>query len=176
MQASGESENSQGADFAGQKPPSRWVRLAAAILPVLVAWAIAGIATTPGMAWYQALERPFFTPPDWLFGPVWTVLYLAMMVAAWRVLGLQPSRPRHRAMTLFYLQLGFNALWSIAFFTLQSPPFGLIVIAVLLALILATIVAFRPLDRIAAWLMVPYAIWVAYASALNLGILVLAMP
>lgn len=79
-------------------------------------------------------------------------------------------------MTLFYLQLGFNALWSIAFFTLQSPPFGLIVIAVLLALILATIVAFRPLDRIAAWLMVPYAIWVAYASALNLGILVLAMP
>jgi len=176
VQVSSESETSQGADFVGKKPPSRWVRLAAAILPVLAAWAVAGIATAPGMAWYQELERPFFTPPDWLFGPVWTVLYLAMMVAAWRVLGLQPSRPRHRAMTLFYLQLCFNALWSIAFFTLQSPPFGLIVIAVLLALILAMIVAFRPLDRIAAWLMVPYALWVAYASALNLGIVVLALP
>jgi benzodiazapine receptor len=151
-------------------------RLAAAILPVIIAWGIAGLATTPGMTWYQELERPFFTPPDWLFGPVWTILYLAMMVAAWRVLGCAPSRRKHRAMTLFYLQLVFNALWSVAFFTAQSPAFGLIVIAILLALILAMIVAFRPLDRIAAWLMVPYGVWVAYASALNLGIVVLALP
>jgi benzodiazapine receptor len=176
VQVSGDSENGQGADFVGQAPPSRWIRLAAAILPVLAAWAIAGLATAPGTAWYQGLERPFFTPPDWLFAPVWTILYIAMMVAAWRVLGAPPSRRKRRALGIFYLQLCFNALWSIAFFTLQSPPFGLIVIAILLALILAMIVAFRPLDRIAAWLMVPYGVWVAYASALNLGIVVLALP
>ncbi len=151
-------------------------RLAAAILPVIIAWGLAALATMPGLTWYQELERPFFTPPDWLFGPVWTILYLAMMVAAWRVLGCEPSRLKRRALVLFYVQLGFNALWSVAFFTLQNPPFGLIVIAVLLALILAMIIAFRSLDRLAAWLMVPYALWVAYAGALNLGIVVLALP
>ncbi|MCC5979889.1 MAG: tryptophan-rich sensory protein [Salinarimonas sp.] len=152
------------------------MRLAAAILPVVAAWGFAALATTPGTAWFQTLEKPFFNPPNWVFGPVWTLLYLAMIYAAWRILGLPASRRRQRALVLFYVQLGFNALWSVAFFTLQSPGFGLVVIAILLALILAMIVAFRPLDRVAAWLMVPYALWVAYASALNLGIVVLALP
>jgi benzodiazapine receptor len=176
LQMSPVSENARAEAAHEQAPPSRWLRLAAAILPVIAAWGIAGLATTPGTAWYQGLDRPFFTPPDWLFGPVWTILYIAMMVAAWRVLGAPPSRRKRRAMGIFYLQLAFNALWSIAFFTLQSPVSGVLVIAALLALILAMIVAFRPLDRIAAWLMVPYAVWVAYASALNLGIVVLALP
>ena len=171
-----ESENTRSEADPAQASPSRGARLAAAILPVLAAWGVAGLATAPGTAWYQGLERPFFTPPDWLFGPVWTILYIAMMVAAWRILGAPPARRKRRAMGIFYLQLCFNALWSIAFFTLQSPVAGVLVIGLLLALILAMIVAFLPLDRIAAWLMVPYAIWVAYASALNLGIVVLALP
>lgn len=151
------------------------LRLAASAGPVILAWASAGLATAPGSEWYRSLEQPSFAPPGWVFGPVWTLLYVGMIIAAWRLLGLEASRERTRALVLFYAQLLLNALWSFAFFAFQSPAAGLVVLAALTALVLAAIRVFAPLDRTAALLFVPYAAWVVFASALNLGILVLAV-
>jgi len=151
------------------------LRLAASAGPVIAAWAIAGLATAPGTEWYRTLEQPSFAPPGWVFAPVWTVLYLAMIVVAWRLLGLPPSRARTGALALFYGQLVLNAFWSVAFFTFQSPVAGLVVLTALTACVLAAIYAFAQLDRASSLLFTPYAAWVAFASALNLGIVVLAL-
>ncbi|MCG6121753.1 MAG: tryptophan-rich sensory protein [Microvirga sp.] len=156
------------------EPMSPLLRLAAAAGPVVAAWAIAGLATAPGTEWYRDLPQPSFAPPGWVFAPVWTLLYLAMIAVAWRLLGLEPSRERSRALALFYGQLVLNALWSVAFFTFQSPVAGLVVLAALTACVLAAIRVFAPLDRTSSLLFTPYAAWVVFASALNLGIVVLA--
>lgn len=150
------------------------LRLAAAAGPVALAYAVAALGTAPGTEWYRSLEQPSFAPPGWAFGPVWTLLYAAMIVAGWRLLGLPASPGRTRALALFYAQLVFNAFWSVAFFTFQSPAAGLVVLCALTALVLAAIRIFHPLDRAASLLFVPYAAWVVFASALNLGIVVLA--
>jgi translocator protein len=147
-------------------------RLLLAIVPVLAAAGLGSLATTPNIpTWYRGLEKPFFTPPDWVFGPVWTALYALMALAVFRVLGTPAGLPdRRAALTAFSVQLALNAAWSWAFFALRSPLAGLLVIVPLLGAILVTIRLFRPLDRIAAWCLVPYAVWVAYATALNLAI------
>ncbi|MBV1703207.1 MAG: tryptophan-rich sensory protein [Hyphomicrobiales bacterium] len=144
---------------------------AAAAIPVVLAAAAGNFATIPNLApWYAGLVKPGFNPPNWLFGPVWTVLYLAMMVAAWRVLRIGPTRA---AIAAFAFQLVLNAAWSFAFFGGHSPGFGLVVILALDAAVLATIAAFARLDRAAALLLVPYAAWIAFATALNAAIWIL---
>jgi translocator protein len=144
-------------------------RLALAILPAIAASAMGGLVTAPNIpGWYAALVKPSFNPPNWIFGPVWTVLYIMMAYAAFRVLSLPSSTPgRSRALILFFVQMALNALWSVAFFGANSTVLGLVVIIPLLGMILATIVAFRPLDRVAALLLVPYAAWVSFATILN---------
>lgn len=142
------------------------------ILCTLVA--IAGSAVTqpriPG--WYADLQKPFFTPPNAAFGPVWTLLYALMAFAAWRV--WRSAGPgRRTALFVFFAQLAFNLSWSFVFFGLRSPAGGLAVILVLEALIVWMIVLFWRIDRAAGLTMVPYALWVAYATALNLAILIL---
>ncbi len=156
----------------GRGPMPPLTRAAAAFLPVLLAAALASVATQPNIpTWYAGLEKPAFTPPNWVFAPVWSLLYLAMAAAAWRILSLPDKRPERRAaLTAFYIQLALNAAWSFAFFAAHSPLAGLFVIAGLLAAILWTIRRFALLDRLSAWLLVPYAAWVAYASALNVAI------
>lgn len=154
-------------------PLSIWPRLAAAVLPVLAAWGAASLGTPSGMAWYQALDKPVFTPPGWVFGPAWTVLYAIMIYVAWRLLGLAPSRGRTRALVIFYVQLVLNAAWSFAFFYAQSPIAGLVVIAALTACVLAAIVAFRKVDRLGGMLFIPYALWLFFAGAINLGVVIL---
>jgi tryptophan-rich sensory protein len=151
-------------------PPVR--RAMAAVLPVALAALLATLATRPNIpTWYAGLEKPGFTPPNWVFGPVWTILYVLMAAAAWRILSLPRARPgRRAALTAFFVQLALNAAWSFAFFAAHSPGTGLAVIGALMAAILATIRLFWPLDRGAAWLLVPYAAWVAYAAALNASI------
>jgi len=157
---------------ASTPEPSLLRRLALALLPVIAAAALGNLITAPNIpAWYAALNKPGFTPPNWLFGPVWTALYAGMAYAAFRVLSLpQSTEGRRGALILFFAQLALNAAWSWAFFGLRSPLAGLVVILPLLALILATIRAFAPLDRVAGLLLVPYAAWVAYATALNIAI------
>ncbi|NDV41702.1 TspO/MBR family protein [Flagellimonas sediminis] len=118
--------------------------------------------------WYVTLNKPGFTPPNSLFAPVWTVLYILMGVSA----GIVWSKGYHHiwvktALYHFVFQLLFNALWSIVFFGLKNPLLGLVVILILLTLIMLTIRWFRVISKPAALLLVPYLLWVAFASALN---------
>ncbi len=120
--------------------------------------------------WYPLLEKPAWTPPNWVFAPAWITLYLMMAVAAWMVWRLFGFRGAAWALGLFGLQLVFNVAWSVLFFGLQRPGLAFADIALLWVLILATCLAFWQLDRTAGWLLVPYLVWVAYAAALNFAI------
>jgi benzodiazapine receptor len=122
-----------------------------------------GFLTAPG-PWYEALAKPSFNPPNWLFGPAWTILYVLIAIAGWRIWERERSG---RAMQLWGLQLALNFLWSPVFFALHQIGLALLVVLLLLAAILAFIAVAWNRDRIAAWLFVPYAAWVAFASALN---------
>jgi translocator protein len=128
-----------------------------------------GYLTAPG-EWYARLAKPAFNPPGWIFGPVWTVLYVLIAVVGWRVW------QRDRAgwpMKLWWTQLALNFLWSPVFFAAHQIGLALLVILVLLAAILAFIATAWRQDRVAAWLFVPYAAWVAFASVLNGSIWIL---
>jgi benzodiazapine receptor len=140
-------------------------------LSLVVALA-AGAVTRPAIAsWYAGLAKPFFTPPNWLFGPAWTVLYILIAVAGWRIWRTPESASRRWALVAYGLQLALNCAWSFLFFGARNPLLGLIDILALEAAILWTLSLFARLDRPAAWLMLPYALWVAYATALNAAIL-----
>lgn len=148
--------------------------LAMAFGAVIAVATLGGLATATGVdTWYRAIPKPSWTPPDALFGPVWTALYAANAVAAWRV-WLAAGPWARGALTLFGAQLALNLGWSVLFFGLRSPTIALVDIVVLLGLILATIVAFARHDRLAALLLVPYLAWVAFAGALNAAIVALA--
>lgn len=152
--------------------PSPWSRSAIAILPVIAASLFGQWATYPNLApWYTGLVKPSFNPPNWIFAPVWTILYILMAYSVWRILKV-PGRDtdRQTALTLFFLQVVLNALWSWSFFGLNNPLAGLLDIVPQFLLILATIVAFRRLDALAALCLVPLAAWVGFASVLNFAI------
>ncbi len=143
----------------------------ASILVCQAAGFVGSIFTAPAIPiWYKGLAKPSFTPPDRVFAPVWTVLFLLMGIAlflVWRV-GLRDERVR-KGMVIFGIQLLLNVSWSIAFFGFRSPLAGLIVIAVLWAAILVTIFDFFRISRVAGALLVPYIVWVSYAAILNLS-------
>jgi benzodiazapine receptor len=145
---------------------------AALAVATVTAASIAGqIATFPNLApWYASLEKPAFNPPNWIFAPVWTTLFALMAFALWRVLRVRASEPRRIALILFFIQLVLNAAWSWLFFGAHSPGLGLIDIVPQLAIIVMTIIAFGRLDRLAAWCLVPLAVWVAFATLLNFSI------
>ncbi|MDF1587314.1 TspO/MBR family protein [Marinimicrococcus flavescens] len=125
------------------------------------------ITSTTVDGWYQTLAKPPFNPPDWLFAPVWTTLFVLMAVAAWRVWLQPPSPDRQWGLRLYGLQLAFNLGWSFLFFGLMAPAAALIEIVWLLALIAATGWLFTRADRVAGLLFVPYLAWVAFAALLN---------
>jgi benzodiazapine receptor len=145
---------------------------ALAIIAVAIASAVGQLATYPNLApWYAGLVKPSFNPPNWVFAPVWTTLYVLMAFAVWRILRLpEASAERRFALTLFFLQLALNAAWSWMFFGAHNPLLGAINIVPQLFVILATVVAFHRLDRIAAWCLVPLVTWVAFAGFLNIAI------
>jgi tryptophan-rich sensory protein len=144
-----------------------------ALIPFLVLVVGGGLAigflTAPG-EWYAGLAKPSFNPPNWLFAPVWTLLYVLIAIAGWRIwrrdAGGWPMR-------LWWSQLVFNFLWSPIFFAAHQVGIALVVILLLLAMILAFIVTSWRRDREAALLFTPYAAWVAFASTLNASILAL---
>lgn len=138
---------------------------------LLICFAVAGIGARwtvneiPG--WYLMLARPSFTPPDRVFGPVWTLLYLLMAIAVWRV-GVEPSSPaRTAAIALFVIQLALNLAWSWIFFHKHAIGAALAEIIVLWIAIGATTITFAQITSLAAWLMAPYWAWVSFASVLN---------
>jgi len=124
--------------------------------------------------WYTSLEKPFFNPPNWIFAPVWTLLYLLMGVGVGRVwnYGILHHGVK-RGVYLFGFQLLLNGLWSLVFFGLRNPIGALLVILVLLFLIFRTIQQFRTVDLLAARLLYPYLIWVSFATFLNAEIIIL---
>lgn len=155
--------------------PRRRRDLPAALISVAVALAAGGVgalATIPSIpTWYAGLAKPSFNPPNAVFGPVWTTLYVLMALAAWRVWRSGVSdRRAGPALALYAAQLGLNVAWSVIFFGLHKPGLALGEVALLLAAILATAAAFWRLDRLAGLLMAPYVAWVAFASALNFAI------
>jgi tryptophan-rich sensory protein len=141
---------------------------ALAIAAVVAALLLGQFATYPNLApWYAGLVKPSFNPPNWVFAPAWSALYLLMAFAGWRVLRLPPSPARRTALMLFFGQLALNVAWSRMFFAAQSPLLGLVNIVPQWLVIVATIAAFARLDRLAAWCLVPLAAWVGYAAVLN---------
>ena len=145
-----------------------YAALAAFIVLTQATGFLGALATTPAVpTWYAGLARPSLAPPNWVFGPVWTTLYVLMAVAAWLIWRLPPSPQRRTALVLFALQLALNTLWSFLFFGAQRIDLALVEVVLLLAAIVATTRAYAGLSRIAAWLMAPYIAWVAFATLLN---------
>lgn len=120
--------------------------------------------------WYRALSKPSFNPPGWVFGPVWTLLYVLMAVAAWRISLSEPSPLRNAAITLFVLQLALNLFWSWIFFRRHAIGAALGELIVLWLAIAATTMVFSRIDLAAAWLMAPYWAWTTFAAVLNAAI------
>ena len=123
--------------------------------------------------WYQTLNKPNFNPPDWVFGPVWTTLYILMGVSIWLIWKKEASKVRTISMIIFWVQLFFNIFWTYLFFGIQRIDLGLFEIFFLIFLILMNIIYFYKIDKIASYLLVPYVLWVSYASILNYKIWVL---
>jgi tryptophan-rich sensory protein len=150
----------------GAPAGKRWGVLVGLLALCFAVAGIAGWATATSVdSWYPTLAKPGFTPPDQVFGPVWSVLYAMMALAAW--LAWRRVGWRDRALGLFFAQLALNLAWSVLFFGLQLVGAALAEILLLLALIAATTLAFWRIDRRAGLLLVPYLLWVGYASLLN---------
>jgi len=141
----------------------------------LIAWlvlsygasAVGAIASIQAQSFYSQLVQPEWAPPAWLFGPVWTVLYALMAIAAWLVWRSGGFRANRNALTLFLLQLALNALWSWLFFAWMLGAWAFVEIVLLWILIFATLVSFWRVRPVAGFLLVPYLLWVSFASALN---------
>lgn len=142
---------------------TRYASLFAFLVLVLGGGLALGSITTTG-EWYAGLVKPWFNPPGWLFGPVWTVLYVLIAIAGWHVWRRDRSG---WPMNLWWAQMALNFLWTPVFFGAQQIGSAFVVILLMLAAILAFIVTTWRRDRVAAWLFVPYSTWVAFASVLN---------
>ncbi len=148
---------------------NKWFVLAGFIILCLGVGVVSGVMTAGAMVdWYPSLNKPSFNPPSWVFAPAWTILYIMMAVAAWRVWLAGPtSKP---ALNLFFIQLVLNFLWSVFFFGLHSPALALIDIIAMWIMIALTMRAFFKVARPAGWLLVPYLAWVSFAGVLNASI------
>lgn len=152
-----------------------WLKVVIGILVCNGIGILASLITLPAIPeWYAGLNKPFFTPPNWLFGPVWTLLYTAMGVSAaaiWQQ-GFDKPEVKH-ALAVFIAQLMMNGMWSFLFFGFQNTGLALVEIVALWLAILLTIIRFKEIKAWTAWLLIPYLLWVSYAAALNIGIFML---
>lgn len=147
-------------------------KLIASILICEAAGVAGSIFTTPKIStWYASLNKPSFNPPSWIFGPVWTALFLLMGIALYFVWeAAAKNKKAKEAAAIFGIQLALNILWSYLFFGLQNPFYALIEIFVLWLAILAAIIAFNKIDKKAAYLLLPYILWVSFAAFLNFSL------
>jgi tryptophan-rich sensory protein len=144
--------------------------LAGWLVITFVAAAIGGAASVNAGLFYAQLVRPEWAPPSWVFGPVWTVLYIVIGIAAWLVWRADGFHAARGALSLFLVQLALNALWSWLFFGWHLGALAFADILLLWVLILATLIAFWRVRALAGWLLVPYLLWVSFASALNYAV------
>jgi tryptophan-rich sensory protein len=147
----------------------------ALILPQL-AGILGSLFTTPAIdGWYQTLNKPVFTPPNWLFAPAWITLFILMGISLYFVYITEPKKQDHKDIfiTFFYIQLLLNFLWNVLFFGLQNPLLGLIEIVLLIFTVGVTILYGFKIKKVSGYLLLPYLLWLLFATALNVGILVL---
>jgi tryptophan-rich sensory protein len=150
-----------------KNPAARWKSLPGFLLLVVGGGLLIGAVTRPD-AWFADLRKPEFNPPNWVFAPVWTALYVLIAIAGWRLGSRRTGIPAASlAMGLWWVQLGINFLWSPVFFAAHRIDIALVVITVLLLSIVAFLATAWSRDRIAALLFAPYAMWVVFATALN---------
>ena len=143
------------------------IKLIIAIAVSFSAGIIGSIFTSSSIpTWYAAINKPSFNPPNWIFAPVWNALFLLMGISLYLV-WINKSKLKKKAITLFGIQLGLNALWSIIFFGLHSPLAAFIEIIILWIAILLTIIYFYRISKTASYLLMPYIIWVSFAAVLN---------
>ena len=146
-----------------------WIKLLISIaLPLLVGFSGSQFTDTGQGTWYASIDKPDWNPPGWVFGPVWTSLYILMGIAFYLIWKSDtPRRQKNAAMILWVVQLVLNFLWSFIFFEQHELGLAVIEIILLWLAILATIFAFARISRLAAWLLVPYISWVSFASILT---------
>ena len=151
-----------------------WAKLAICIAIPLALGGIAGFFTQSNIStWYDSLNTPWFNPPGWIFGPVWTLLYILMGIASYIIWIKSPSQDRKSALWLYGVQLFFNFLWSFIFFESQALGWAFAEIILLWLLINLTIIQFSKISKPAAYLLLPYIAWVCFAAILNYNILIL---
>ncbi len=147
------------------------------IIACEIVGAIGSIFTIPNIPiWYASLVKPFFSPPNWVFGPVWTLLFLLMGIALyiiWEIKEKKLLEKRFYALSWFKIQFAFNVIWSYLFFGLRNPFYGFIGIIFLWCSIVLTIIYFYKINKKAAYLLVPYLVWVSFATILNYSIMML---
>lgn len=149
---------------------NKWFKLVIAIAVPLIAGWVGSLVTAPKIdTWYATLAKPALNPPDWVFAPVWTALFILMGFALWLVWSekTKDERQKRKAMIAFSIQLVLNVLWSVSFFGEQSPILALAVIVALWIMILITILRFAQISRATTWFLLPYILWVSFAGYLN---------
>ncbi len=153
----------------------KWKELSLSLILCLGAGIIGSVFTAPAItSWYAFLNKPFFNPPNWIFGPVWTLLYILMGISLYLVLiSKSKTNGYHQALQLFAIQLVFNILWSVIFFGLRNLLAAFLEIIILWIAILLTWQKFGKISRTAANLLIPYIAWVSFALLLNLAIVIL---
>lgn len=124
-------------------------------------------------AWYATLNKPFFSPPNWVFGPVWTILYILMGISLYLVISKKEKVKSKKGINMFLIQLVLNVLWSVIFFGMKNPALALVDILALWVAIILTIKSFSEINKLAGKLLIPYLLWVSFASILNLAIVLL---
>ena len=153
---------------------AKWKQLIIAILIPLAVGGISAFITRGSMEAFGALAQPPLSPPAWLFPVVWTILYVLMGISSYLIYKSKaPASDKFIGLGLYGFQLFFNFFWSIIFFNLEKYLFALVWLIALWILIIMTILVFRTISKSAAWLLVPYALWVTFAGYLNLGIYLL---
>ncbi len=147
---------------------SDWIKLITATLLCVLLGSVGGLVTVAEIpAWYASLNKPSFNPPNWIFGPVWSTLYVVMGISVYLIWKQPVSKERNKALQLFILQFVFNFCWSFIFFGLHATGWAFIEMIALWLLILLTIFHFAKYSKTAAWLLVPYISWVSFALLLN---------
>lgn len=145
--------------------------LVAFLFACLIVSGIGGLVTATSVGgWYATLDKPAFNPPNWVFAPVWTLLYVLMAIAAWRVWRSPEAIIRRWALGIFGLQLALNLLWSVLFFGLQQIGLALVEIMLLTSAVAFCALLFWRVERLAGWLLAPYLLWVTFANVLNLSL------
>lgn len=153
------------------RPFSLWPLLGFIVLCYAIAW-LGGLATQESLdPWYEELQKPSWTPPSWLFGPVWTLLYAMIAFVGWILYQEEKTLDRKRAFFFYFLQLFFNGIWSFLFFYWRSSLWSFVDIVLLSGAVLATIFYSWRVNKIAGYFLVPYFIWVLYAAILNAAFL-----